>query len=228
MSGDEAGRQQLRDQWWAPIGEAGSRIITDQVAPRDFHTTSDHDRRRVQHRCDVDIAGHPVRIHWHGRQQVVHHDTTPPELIANGAALDLTDPAPGSPVLRVYPVDVLDEPVTMKRVPNPPQRGLKRMNRIVGPFGWQVVGPGGREWSWMTAGKRVVADTAELRRSGDTTPVVTHQIRVSLGTIRGPREVRWTAQASRVEVLLSVMWVLDEMCSDLLPRTERFIRDGSF
>lgn len=208
---------------WAPAGSAGSAVVEDQLPPVERHASRPGPLRQ-QHRCTLEVAGRTVSVDWRGVPMAASVDGVGlvEAVLQNGTG-------EGSVVwsYTVSPSEVLGEPVTMERERTPPRKGLTRLRPGEAPWRWRVEGPHGRRWTWRAGGGPVLADRVELRRDGEDEPVVVHDLRPVPGRPGQGDElpcVHWTAAAAPAEVLLSVLWVLQESYAGILPRAQRVLR----
>ncbi|GAA1186913.1 hypothetical protein GCM10009584_31330 [Ornithinimicrobium humiphilum] len=213
----------LRAWLWAPLGEPGLAAMVDGLPPIERHASRPGPLRQ-QHRCSLTLGGRAVSVDWRGVPMVASVDGEA------AVASELCHGTGPGGIVWSYPVSsatVLDEPVTTERA-ELRRTGLRRLPGAASPWLLAVEGPGGRAWTWEAAGGPVFADRVELRRSGEQDPVVTHLLRPVPGRPRGGDEaegrVIWTADAVPAEVLLDVLWVLQEVWSGILPKAQRVAR----
>lgn len=202
---------------WAPLGTAGSVEVTDALTHLQFANTpatAPH-----VHRCDLDVAGLRVDVHWRlGRVlacSVTGADGEAREVASGKAEGVRTGQDAFVWDYTVMPLTVLGETVEVTRE----RSGRDR-------WAFRVDGPRDRTWRWRPAGT-LIAERMELTRDGDRSPVVTHTLRPVPGHPRspsGPPTVSWQESASLVEVLMPVLWVLDQVHKGLLPKAQRVAR----
>ncbi|KQR08279.1 hypothetical protein [Cellulomonas sp. Leaf334] len=197
---------------WAPLGAAGTAEVVDALTHLQFQgtpATAPH-----VHRCDLDVAGHHVDVHWRlGR--VLACSVAGAEVASGKAEGVRTGQDTFVWDYTVMPLSVLGETVEVTRE----RSGRDR-------WAFRVAGPQDRTWRWRPAGA-LIADRMELTRDGDRSPVVTHTLRPVPGHPRspsGPPTVTWQESASLVEVLMPVLWVLDQVHKGLLPKAQRIAR----
>lgn len=208
---------------WGAVGVSGSAPVEDRLSPVERHSSRPGPDRQ-QHRCSLDLAGRSVSVDWRGAPLVA--STGGVELVR----AVLQNAAGEGTVVWPYtlsPSEVLREPVRMEREDLPARRGLGRFRPSGPSWQWRVRGPGERAWTWRAGGGPVLADRVELRRDGDDDPVVVHDLRPVPGRPRQRHEVplvHWESGAAPAEILLSVLWVLQESFAGILPRAQRVLR----
>lgn len=187
---------------WAPLGAAGETTVVDTLTSAQFHTFPV--RTPDQHRADLDVAGHRLDLRWVAPRTLVATSADGVEL-ARGRR-GPTDVGTFVWPYHAMPLEVLGEQVAVERRP----RGA----------GWELaVSAAGRGWSWR-AGSGLWAAGMELVRAGERRAVVTHQLPPSFAATLPPLRVSWTAEASLLEVVMPVMWVLDRAYEGLLPKLQ--------
>ncbi|WP_028046083.1 hypothetical protein [Cellulomonas sp. URHE0023] len=200
---------------WEPLGTAASIPVVDELSIGDFHRMPA--RTPLAARTMLDVVGRRVTVVWEHRVLVATTEDGVEVARGGRETADSTDTFFWN--VHLMPVQVPGGTVTMERQTNGRDRWL-----------WQVHGPEGRAWQWRPVG-RIFADRMELTRDGESTPVVTHELRPVPGRPRpsaDPPLVAWTRDASLVEVLLPVLWVLDRLYGDLLPKAQRIARGDVF
>lgn len=202
---------------WAPLGSSGRTPVADELTARQRFATPA--RAPHTHRCDITVAGRRVDLSWHEEHTLVASlldpDGTAHEL-ARGERRVPGD-GPGSIVWahHVMPLTVGADPIQVERRPSGRDRWL-----------WEVSAGTERSWTFRPGGL-VFADRVELTRAGERSPVVVHELRPVPGVPRsagGPPRVSWDERASLVEVLMTVMWVLDNAYRGLLPKAQRVVQ----
>ncbi|WP_456785712.1 hypothetical protein [Cellulomonas sp. P5_C5] len=204
---------------WAPLGAAGSAEVVDVLTHQQF--ASSPAAAPLVHRCDVEVAGHRVDVHWRlGRVLAC----SVPDPTADGGAREVASgKAEGVRTGQdAFVWDYLLMPLTVAGETVEATRERSGRDR----WAFHVEGPEGRSWRWRPAGT-LIADRMELTRDGDRSPVVTHTLRPVPGHPRspaGPPTVTWQESAGLAEVLMPVLWVLDQVHKGLLPKAQRIAR----
>ncbi|GEK20195.1 hypothetical protein [Cellulomonas xylanilytica] len=197
---------------WAPLGVAGTVEVVDALTHLELARTPAATPH--VHRCDLEVAGHRVDVHW--RAGRVLACSVAGREVASGTAEGVST---GQDTFvwdyTVMPLTVLGDTVDVTRE----RSGRDR-------WAFQVDGPQDKVWRWRPAGT-LIADRMELTRDGDRSPVVTHTLRPVPGHPRspaGPPTVSWQEQAGLAEVVMPVLWVLDQVHKGLLPKAQRIAR----